>query len=78
MSSSERTPAPGKWATRILRATLPVGFVLLVVWVVWLGVALRVGVEQSGLNVAQAVLGLVTSLGLIVSGYSYRRALARR
>lgn len=78
MSASEQTPSPGKWATRILRATLPVGLVLLVVWVVWLAVALAVGVENFGLSAAQAVLGLLTSLSLIISGYSFRRALIRK
>ena len=78
MRPREQATAPGKWATRILRATLPVGLVLLAVWVVWLGAAFVVGVERFGLSIAQAVLGLLTSLSLIVSGHSYRRALARR
>jgi hypothetical protein len=30
------------------------------------------------LSAAQAVLGLLTSLSLIISGYSYRRALIRK
>ena len=76
--TSEPPPRPGKWAGRILRATLPAGVVLLVVWVIWFAVALAVGVENFGLSAAQAVLGLVTSLSLIISGYSYRRVLARR
>jgi hypothetical protein len=67
---------PGPWAQRILRAVLPAGVVLLVVWLVDAAAALVIGGEQVGLTIAQAVFGLLTSLILIVSGYQYRKHLA--
>jgi hypothetical protein len=71
-----RPPAkPGPWAQRILRAVLPAGVVLLVIWLVDVAAALVIGGEQVGLTIAQAVFGLLTSLILIVSGYQYRKHL---
>ena len=67
---------PGPWAQRILRAVLPAGIVLLVVWLEYVLVAIGMGGEQFGLTIAQAVFGLLTSLILIVSGYQYRKHLA--
>ena len=52
---------------------LPAGVVLLVVWLVYVGVALAIGDEQFGLTIVQAVFGLLTSLILIVTGYQYRK-----
>jgi hypothetical protein len=78
MSTKDRPPGPGSWATRLLRATLPLGVVLLVAWVLWAAVALAAGMEQISLNIVQAAFGLLTSLCLIVSGYFYRRDLGRR
>ena len=66
---------PGPWARRILRAVLPAGVVLLVVWFVYVGVALVIGGEQSGFASVRTVFGLVTSLILIVTGYQYRKHL---
>jgi hypothetical protein len=62
---------------RILRATLPIGVVLLVTWLVWLivEVATRDDSTQGGLSIVSAVLGLLTSLTRIASGIHYRRAL---
>ena len=67
---------PGPWAQRILRAVLPAGVVLLVIWLVDVAAALVIGGEQVRLTIAQAVFGLLTSLILIVSGYQYRKHLA--
>jgi len=60
----------------VLRATLPIGIVMLIGWVAWLVVEVVLG-DVGGLSVVSAVLGLVTSLVLIASGISYRRALRR-
>jgi len=64
---------PGPWARRILRAVLPAGVMLLVVWFVYVGGALVIGGEQSGFAIVWTVFGLVTSLILIVTGYQYRK-----
>ena len=61
---------------QVLRATLPIGIVMLIGWVAWLVVEVVLG-DVGGLSVVSAVLGLVTSLVLIASGISYRRALRR-
>jgi membrane associated rhomboid family serine protease len=66
---------PGPWARRILRAVLPGGVILLVVWVVYVVAALVIGSQQFGLTIVQAVFGLLTSLILIVTGYQYRKHL---
>ena len=75
--SGDGAPAkPGRRAQQILRAVLPAGVVLLVVWLVDVAAALVIGGEQVGLTIAQAVFGLLTALILIVSGYQYRKHLA--
>jgi hypothetical protein len=61
---------------RVLRAVLPIGVVLLILWAVWLGMEIAFG-EAERLSVVSAVFGLVTSIVLIASGLSYRRALRR-
>ena len=66
---------PGPWARRILGATLPIGVALLIVWIVYVAAALVIASEQFGLTIVQAVLGLLTSLILIVSDYHYGRSL---
>ena len=63
---------------RVLWATLPIGIVLLVTWVVWLAVEIALGDTQRGFSIVPALLGLLTSLTLIVSGLHYRRALRRQ
>jgi len=63
---------------RVLRATLPIGIVLLVAWVVWLAIEIARDDAPSGLSIVSALLGLLTSLVLIVSGIRYRRALRRQ
>ena len=75
MSGDGPPAAPEPWARRLLRAVLPAGVVLLVVWFAYVGVVLVVGAERSGLSIVQAVFGLLTSLILIVSGYQYRKHL---
>ena len=45
----------GPWARRILRATLPSGVALLIVWIVYVVVALVIGNEQFGLTIVHRV-----------------------
>lgn len=78
MSADGQEPRPSPRMERLLRAVLPIGIGLLVVWLVWVGAALVVGVEEFGLGFASAVLGLVTSILLVVTGYLSRRDLDRR
>ena len=74
--SGDGAPAkPGLWARRILRSVLPAGLVFLLVWLLYVVVALAIGGEQFGLTIVQALLGLLTSLILIASGHHYRRSL---
>ena len=76
--SADNRPGPiGKWQRRLLLAVLPVGVVLLVVWVAWLAISLAGGLEAAVVSWPSAGFGLVTSLLLIGFGYSWRRALAR-
>jgi hypothetical protein len=77
MSNGQPVPL-GKWQYRVLRATLPIGVLLLIAWIAWVAADLIIGTEKFGLGLAQAVLGLITSLVLIFSGYSYRRDMAAR
>jgi hypothetical protein len=64
---------------RVLRAILPIGIALLITWAAWLVVAIAIGDDtQRGFSIVSAILGLVTSLVLIVSGRYYRRALRRQ
>ena len=72
--SDGRAQAPSERSRRILRATLPIGIVLLIVWLGWLVVETAVGDPPS---LTQAALGLGTCLILIASGLYYRRALRR-
>jgi hypothetical protein len=67
--------APPTRSQRVLWATLPVGIALMITWVVWLVVAIALGVTQLGFSIASAALGFLSSLMLIVSGLHYRRAL---
>ena len=70
---TDEKPAPlGRWQVRLLRATLPIGVVLLLAWIAFLAANLVIGTEKVGLGLAPAVLGLITSLVLIVAGYRYR------
>lgn len=66
----------GKWQRRLLLATLPAGIVLLILWVGWMVVALASGGFEAWWW-GTPILGLVTSLILIATGYNYRRILAR-
>jgi len=45
---------------RVLRATLPIGIILLVAWAVWLAVAIALGDAPRGLSIVSALLGLLT------------------
>jgi hypothetical protein len=67
--------APRGRSQRVMWATLPIGIVLLVTWVVFLVVEIALGDTQRGFSIGSAVLGLLTSLTLIASGLHYRRAL---
>ncbi len=58
---------------RLLRAIFPAGIVLLVFWAVFVVVGLIV--PAQAMSVGTGILGLVTSIGLIVSGRSFRRSL---
>jgi hypothetical protein len=78
MNAGRQDPQLSPRMERILRAILPIGVGLLVVWLAWIGTALVVGIEEGGLGFASSVLGLVTSILLIVTGYQYRRDLDRR
>ena len=62
---------------RILRAVLPIGVAMLLVWVVWFVVAVGLPPSDIGMGWVSALAGLVTSLVLIVTGYLYRRDLDR-
>jgi hypothetical protein len=66
----------GKWQRRLLLATLPTGIVLLILWVGWMVVALASGGVEAWWW-GTPILGLVTSLILIATGYNYRRILSR-
>ena len=66
----------GKWQRRLLLATLPAGIVLLILWVGWMVVALASGGVEAWWW-GTPILGLVTSLILIATGYNYRRILTR-
>jgi hypothetical protein len=50
----------------------------LVTWVVFVVVDIALGDAERGFSIASALLGLLTSLTLIVSGLHYRRALRRQ
>jgi len=77
--SGDQTPTPlSKRQERILRMTLPLGLGLLGLWVVWVVVAIVLQPGGSGVSWVTAALGLITSLGIIISGYATRRDLARR
>jgi ABC-type transport system involved in cytochrome bd biosynthesis fused ATPase/permease subunit len=58
---------------RLLRAILPAGVGLLVLWVVY--VAIGIVSLAPAMNLASALLGLVTSVLLIAFGVSVRRQL---
>lgn len=70
-------PARGKVsprARRLLRAILPIGLILLALWIariVW-GI---VTAETFGISVASTVLGLINAVILVVTGIIYRREL---
>jgi membrane associated rhomboid family serine protease len=62
---------------RILRAVLPIGIVMMVVWAVWFVVAVGLPPSDVGLGWVSALAGFATSLILIVIGYLSRRDLDR-
>jgi hypothetical protein len=64
---------PGRWQRRVLRAVMPAGILLLLVWVVWVGLPFVMGTQRTDISVGSAVIGLVTSLILIATGRHYRR-----
>jgi hypothetical protein len=75
---SEQPVQIGRWQSRILRAALPCGVLLLLLWVARVFLALIVGVKDFEVGWASAAMGLILSLVLIASGYAYRRNLAAR
>jgi hypothetical protein len=78
MTDAKDTAELGRWQRRVLRATLPAGVLLLVAWLVWLVLPALMGDTRTDFTFPQGILGLVTSLILIVTGYGYRRDLAAR
>lgn len=58
----------------LLRAVLPLGVILLVLWIANMVWQLADG-RADGISIVSAVLGLATSLILIVTGREYRRRL---
>jgi len=66
----------GNWQRRLLMATMPIGIVLLVLWIAWMSIALTAGGVEAWWW-ATPILGLVASLILIGTGWNYRRALSR-
>jgi len=73
---SDKPVKVGKWQRRLLLATLPAVIVLQILWVGWMVVALASGGVEAWWW-GTPILGLVTSLILIATGYNYRRILAR-
>jgi hypothetical protein len=59
--SENPAPQPSARSRRILRATLPIGIVLLVVWIGWVVVEIAVGDAQRGSWWVSAAIGLGTS-----------------
>lgn len=60
---------------RPLRAVLPAGVILLLVWVALLACQVATG-STSDISVVSRVLGLITSIIVIVTGVIYRRDLS--
>lgn len=58
----------------LLRSVLPLGVILLVLWIATMVWQLADG-QVDGLRLSSAVLGLATSVILIVTGREYRRRL---
>lgn len=61
----------------LLRAVLPLGVILLVLWVASMVWQIADG-RADAIRIVSAVLGLATSLILIVTGREYRRRLPPR
>lgn len=75
MAGQERRPGDVSPRARwLLRAVLPLGVILLVLWIATM-VWQMVDGDVDGIRIASAVLGLATSLILIVTGREYRRRL---
>jgi membrane protein implicated in regulation of membrane protease activity len=66
----------GRWQRRLLLATMPIGLAMIALWIAWAALALASGGIEAWWW-GTPILGLVTSLILVVSGYLYRRDLAR-
>ena len=63
--------ARARW---LLRAVLPLGVILLVLWIATMLWQIADG-QVDGIRLASAVLGIATSVILIVTGREYRRRL---
>ena len=74
--SNEQRPQVGRWQGRLLRATMPIGIALLVLWFGWMAVAIaKGGVEAWWWG--SSIIGLVGALILIGTGWNYRRILSK-
>lgn len=74
--SNEQPVQVSQRQRRILRAIMPAGVILLAVWIGWMAVALASGGVEAWWW-GTPILGLFTSIVLIVTGYNYRRTLAK-
>jgi len=76
MPDRTASTGPGRWQRRVLRATLPAGILLLAAWILSLAVPALSGGTRTDFTFPSGILGLVTSVILIVTGINYRRAMA--
>jgi hypothetical protein len=74
MTSGEPGRKVGKWQRRALVAVMPAGFTMLTLWILWVVIGSTSG-WITGIGWLQAVLGLVTSVLLIMVGTAYRKVL---
>lgn len=61
---------------RILRALMPAGAILLLVWIAWVALALASGGVEAWWWITP-ILGVIVSVILIATGYNYRRTLSQ-
>jgi membrane associated rhomboid family serine protease len=66
------------WQRRILTWTLPIGVLLLALWVLWIAFGLVNGIVGTEISWVSAAMGLLSSLILIAAGALFRHELARR
>jgi hypothetical protein len=73
---NQRQPQVGRWQRRLLMMTMPAGVVLLALWIAWVAFAVAAGGVEAWWW-GTPILGLVTSLILIGTGWNYHRALSK-